>query len=173
MMAKINSSALFSALVVTLIYVAGWVLFSTLLGKRFLFSMADRGQPAIGAIFISILYLAATTLFVFILIKKQVHQNALLLSRLELADETLESRVKIRTAELESSLNGIKTLKGIIPICAHCKSIRNRSGQWEQIESYIKKHSEAEFSHGLCPDCDKELYGDRRSHFEAIAGRYV
>ena len=173
MMAKINNSALYSALVITLIYVAGWVLFSAFFGKQFLFSMADRGQPATGVFFISILYLAVTTFFVFMLIKKQVHQNALLLSRLELADETLESRVKIRTEELESSLNGIKQLKGIIPICAHCKSIRNGSGQWEQIESYIKKHSEAEFSHGLCPDCDIELYGDRRSHFEAIAGRYV
>lgn len=173
MMAKINNSALFSALVITLIYVAGWVLFSAFFGQQFVFSMEYGGQPAIGVIFISILYLAATTFLVFMLIKKQVHQNSLLLSRLELADATLENRVKIRTAELESSLNGIKRLKGIIPICAHCKSIRNGSGQWEQIESYIKKHSEAEFSHGLCPDCDKELYGDRRLHFEAIAGRHV
>lgn len=173
MMAKINNSALFSALVITLIYIAGWVLFSVIFGRQLFLPMGQWGQPAIGVFFIRILYLAGTTFFVFMVIKKQMHRNTLLLSRLELADETLESRVRIRTAELESSLNSIKRLKGIIPICAHCKSIRNGSGQWEQIESYIKKHSEAEFSHGLCPDCDKELYGDRHSYFEAIAGRYA
>jgi hypothetical protein len=57
-------------------------------------------------------------------------------------------------------------------ICANCKDIRNGSGQWEKIETYICKHSDAEFSHGLCPDCDKELYGDRRMHFKEIASKY-
>jgi hypothetical protein len=105
--------------------------------------------------------------------KHQVRQTFLLQSKLEIADETLESRVKLRTVELEQSFESVRTLKGIIPICANCKGIRNRSGQWETIESYIQKRSEAEFSHGLCPDCDKVLYGDRRVHFKKIASKYA
>ena len=53
-----------------------------------------------------------------------------------------------------------KTLKGFLPICATCKKIRDDQGYWNQIESYIKDHSEAEFSHGICPDCAKKLYPD-------------
>lgn len=52
----------------------------------------------------------------------------------------------------------LKILRGILPICASCKKIRDDSGYWEQIESYIRNHSEAEFSHSLCPDCAKKLY---------------
>jgi hypothetical protein len=49
-------------------------------------------------------------------------------------------------------------LRGLIPICANCKSVRNDTGFWEAIESYIQAHSEAEFSHSVCPDCAKALY---------------
>ncbi len=54
----------------------------------------------------------------------------------------------------------IKTLKGFLPICANCKNIRDDKGYWNQIESYIQKHSEAEFSHSICPECAKKLYPD-------------
>jgi len=54
----------------------------------------------------------------------------------------------------------IKILKGFLPICAACKKIRDDKGYWKQIESYIRDHSEAEFSHGICPDCAKKLYPD-------------
>jgi hypothetical protein len=57
--------------------------------------------------------------------------------------------------ELKSALAEIKTLKGIIPICASCKKIRDDRGYWNQIESYIHEHSEADFSHGICPECEK------------------
>lgn len=60
--------------------------------------------------------------------------------------------------ELQKALNEIKTLKGIVPICSSCKKIRDDKGYWNQIENYIRAHSEAEFSHGICPDCAKELY---------------
>lgn len=53
----------------------------------------------------------------------------------------------------------IKTLRGIVPICASCKKIRDDKGYWNQIESYIEKHSEASFSHGVCPECADKLYG--------------
>ncbi len=61
-------------------------------------------------------------------------------------------------AELQEALAKIKTLKGLLPICASCKKIRDDEGYWHQIEVYIRDHSEAEFSHGLCPDCSQKLY---------------
>lgn len=54
----------------------------------------------------------------------------------------------------------IKLLSGFLPICASCKKIRDDAGYWHQIESYIRDHSEAEFSHGICPDCIKKLFPD-------------
>ena len=62
--------------------------------------------------------------------------------------------------DLQKALSEVKTLKGIFPICASCKKIRDDKGYWTQIEAYIRDHSEAEFSHGICPDCKKKLYGD-------------
>jgi DNA-binding NtrC family response regulator len=62
--------------------------------------------------------------------------------------------------ELQEALAKVKTLSGMLPICASCKKIRDDKGYWNQIESYIRDHSEAEFSHSICPDCKKKLYGD-------------
>jgi hypothetical protein len=61
---------------------------------------------------------------------------------------------------LQDSLSKIKTLSGMLPICASCKKIRDDEGYWNQIETYIARHSEAEFSHGICPECAKKLYPD-------------
>lgn len=58
----------------------------------------------------------------------------------------------------EDALANIKTLKGLMPICASCKRIRDDKGYWNQIEAYISMHSDAEFSHGLCPECAMKLY---------------
>ncbi len=55
--------------------------------------------------------------------------------------------------DLQKALSEIKTLRGILPICASCKKIRDDEGSWKQMESYIRDHSEAQFSHGLCPEC--------------------
>ena len=95
------------------------------------------------------------------------------------ARNTLEETVKKRTIELESAnrelqkearqkekliselreaISEVKTLSGLIPICSSCKKIRDDTGYWNQIESYIQKHSNANFSHGLCPDCVEKLY---------------
>jgi len=62
--------------------------------------------------------------------------------------------------DLQKALLQVKILSGLLPICSSCKKIRDGQGRWSQIESYIKEHSEAEFSHGICPDCAKELYGE-------------
>jgi PAS domain S-box-containing protein len=63
-------------------------------------------------------------------------------------------------AELRQALSKVKQLKGLLPICASCKKIRDDSGYWQQIELYLRQHSEADFSHGICPDCRDRLYGD-------------
>lgn len=62
--------------------------------------------------------------------------------------------------ELSEALHRIKTLEGLIPICASCKKIRSDEGYWEDVEVYIRNHSKADFTHGLCPDCTKEMYPD-------------
>jgi CheY-like chemotaxis protein len=61
---------------------------------------------------------------------------------------------------LRDALLEIRTLRGLIPICASCKKIRSDEGLWQQIEVYLRQHTEAEFSHGLCPDCVETLYPD-------------
>jgi YesN/AraC family two-component response regulator len=60
--------------------------------------------------------------------------------------------------ELQEALSRVKLLSGMLPICSSCKKIRDDQGYWEQIEVYIKEHSEAEFTHGICPDCVRKLY---------------
>jgi hypothetical protein len=173
MSARINNSALFLAVKISLIYAVCWVLFLIFFDKPVLFSVENQVQSVKFQFLIGFLYLSVTTFLIYILMNHQVKRIALLQSKLEIADESLESRVKLRTAEIEESFGSLKRLKGIIPICANCKDIRNSAGQWEKIEAYIQRHSDAEFSHGLCPDCDKELYGDRRMHFKKIARKYA
>jgi hypothetical protein len=58
--------------------------------------------------------------------------------------------------QLQERMSEIKVLKGIVPICATCKKIRNDAGYWQQVEVYVRDHSHAEFSHGYCPECYKE-----------------
>ena len=71
--------------------------------------------------------------------------------------QTEEEREKL-ILELQEAVNNIRTLRGMLPICASCKKIRDDKGYWTQIESYVSQHTEAEFSHGICPECAKKLY---------------
>jgi PAS domain S-box-containing protein len=63
-------------------------------------------------------------------------------------------------SDLQKALSEVKTLQGFLPICSHCKSIRDDKGSWTQIEEYIHKHSDAEFSHGICQKCAEKYYPD-------------
>lgn len=65
----------------------------------------------------------------------------------------LEDLVKMRTAKLNTTEEEIKSLRGVIPICSYCHNIRNEKGAWDQLEAYISTHSDAQFSHGICPEC--------------------
>jgi hypothetical protein len=62
--------------------------------------------------------------------------------------------------ELQTALVKVRTLSGLLPICASCKSIRDDGGYWNRIEVYVRDHSDAEFSHSLCPPCARTLYGE-------------
>ncbi len=63
-------------------------------------------------------------------------------------------------SELQMAMGEVKKLSGFLPICSSCKKIRDDEGYWNQIESYIRDHSEAEFSHSICPECVKKVYPD-------------
>jgi PAS domain S-box-containing protein len=88
-----------------------------------------------------------------------VHSGYVLVAR-DITSKKKEQLEKERLiAELQEAMENVKTLKGLIPICANCKKVRDDQGFWNQIESYVSKHSEALFSHGICPECAKKLYG--------------
>ena len=72
----------------------------------------------------------------------------------------LEQRVKERTHELETALEKVQVLSGMLPICSACKKIRNDEGYWQQVEQFVETHTGARFTHGLCPECGIKLYGD-------------
>lgn len=64
---------------------------------------------------------------------------------------------------LNSYIKEIKTLRGIVPICSACKNIRDDKGFWHAVEAYVSERTEAQFSHGVCPDCYDTLYGNQKS----------
>jgi PAS domain S-box-containing protein len=77
-------------------------------------------------------------------------------------DITERKRVEMEREELirslQAALQDVRTLSGLLPICAHCKKIRDDDGYWTQIESYIRDHSGIDFTHGICPDCAREWF---------------
>lgn len=79
--------------------------------------------------------------------------EAYLLVKRKIAEDHREALLVV----LRRAMDNIRTLKGMLPICAWCKKVRNDSGYWEQIESYISEHSETEFTHGICPECYKRV----------------
>jgi DNA-binding response OmpR family regulator len=81
-------------------------------------------------------------------------------ARIEVGRQLIEARIALneKVAELELALKEVRTLKGIVPICASCKNVRDDQGYWNRVETYLNEHTEAEFSHAVCPDCMKRLY---------------
>ena len=85
-------------------------------------------------------------------------------SRLHYSKLLEQSNVQLIThkSKLENALSEVKSLTGLLPICANCKKVRDDSGYWNRIETYIARHSEAEFSHSMCPECSDLLYGNQQ-----------
>lgn len=93
------------------------------------------------------------------LVKGQVTGEMLIRSiRYAIERKRMENEKEQVIAQLQEALVKVKLLSGLLPICSSCKKIRDDQGYWQQIESYIKCHSNAEFSHSICPDCARRLY---------------
>ena len=130
-----------------------------------------RGVPilhdgdVIGAVFIS----EDVTSLIHVqqeLERHQAHLEELVAARTAALQEENQARRRTEAEkevviqELQAALSKVKQLSGFLPICSHCKKVRDDSGYWQQIEAYVRDHSEAEFSHSLCPECVVELYKD-------------
>ena len=79
---------------------------------------------------------------------------------------TLEEQIRL-ISQLQEALAKVKQLSGLLPMCASCKKIRDDNGYWNQLEAYISDHSEADFSHGICPECVKKLYPEYAHAFDS------
>jgi CheY-like chemotaxis protein len=80
----------------------------------------------------------------------------------------LQEKLERRADELQEALSKVKTLSDLLPICAHCHKIRDDEGYWSQVDAYVSKHLDVQFSHGLCPACAKELYPDLHDECDDI-----
>jgi len=85
-------------------------------------------------------------------------------ARMEHEMEITDGKLKSTLHDLEQKIHQVKTLSGMLPICASCKKIRDDRGYWNSIEVFLQTHSEAEFSHGICPDCAKTLFAAAEKH---------
>ena len=106
--------------------------------------------------FLSVMLLDIGVIFVFLMMndKRLAMEVEATVKRLESVRGGREKLI----VQLQKALSEMKTLKGIFPICASCKKIRDDKGYWNQIESYIRDRSNAQFSHGICPECVRKLY---------------
>ncbi|HBI14451.1 MAG TPA: hypothetical protein DDY20_02870 [Desulfobulbaceae bacterium] len=95
----------------------------------------------------------------FYILRKQNMLNSRLTS-INIESERLKKELENTIEQLETTLSEVKTLTGLLPICASCKKIRDDKGYWNQIESYIKERSEVDFSHSICPECVDKLYSE-------------
>src|SRR6267142_2241774 len=93
-------------------------------------------------------------LFLFFMINQHRRAHALLVDRQQ-ADQNQRALVQ----ELQTAIADVRTLEGILPICASCKRIKNEAGGWEAVEVFVRERTDAEFSHGLCPDCAVRDWG--------------
>jgi hypothetical protein len=91
-------------------------------------------------------------------LKSEIAERQQIEADLKKARDFLEERVSERTAELQQAIDSVKVLRGLLPICSSCKKIRDDQGYWTQLETYIHQHSEADFTHSLCPDCAERLF---------------
>ncbi|MCH8328642.1 MAG: hypothetical protein IID15_09005 [Candidatus Marinimicrobia bacterium] len=110
--------------------------------------------------YIAVSIMAVIYTFVSLGIMKNLYYSGTEAFLTSFKNQELAETLRLRNADLEQALSSIKTLSGMLPICANCKKIRDDQGYYQQIEHYITEHSEAEFTHGICPDCAKELYPD-------------
>ncbi|MBT3291924.1 MAG: hypothetical protein HN380_31565 [Victivallales bacterium] len=145
---------------VTLWFAVLLLLLCSAVGVGFCSGLVDLA-PSLGVLMTSYLhwavYVACIGLFLVVAcmtILGYRHQMRVLLE--QLSDQ--RDRLEETNAQLVAAANDVKRLSGMLPICSCCKRVRDDEGYWEQIECYVRDHSEAEFTHGICPDCMQEHY---------------
>jgi sensor domain CHASE-containing protein len=131
--------------------------------KKFLFNKLSMFIGYVMVVLMGFMLSTLTFLFLKRSEKLKFHSEELSKTNQKLENEITERRRAEEEREklileLKDALDKVKVLSGFLPICASCKNIRDDKGYWNQIEVYISEHSEAEFTHGLCPDCAKKLY---------------
>lgn len=133
----------------------------------------ETAHSAVGLAALSVLGLAA--LMVFLLrwrIRERTRELQRTLAELHLKNRTLEAEMGERLQvekdkerlihELREALDNVRRLRGLLPICAYCKKIRDDKGYWNQLEAYLSERSEVSFTHGICPDCAKRIQEELR-----------
>jgi ABC-type multidrug transport system fused ATPase/permease subunit len=138
-------------------------------GRRYL-ACADREISEVSGLFrqslrqsilVAAFFLLASLPFIFLLVFLFRAHTAELRHHQEHLEELVQARTAAlaqETRRLQEALDNVRLLRGLIPICASCKKVRDDQGYWNQLDLYIQKYSDAEFSHGLCPDCAHTLY---------------
>ncbi|NTW49571.1 MAG: hypothetical protein HGB19_07585 [Chlorobiales bacterium] len=132
----------------------------------YLFGKKEGGVLVLTSWLISVIFLVLnlgtyhysadiSTRFVVTYVVVCIMSYALDSSRTEYYNKLLEEK-----KSLEKALNDVKVLSGLLPICSACKKVRDDGGYWHQVEAYVQQHSEAQFSHGICPECVEKLYPD-------------
>jgi len=154
--------AIFYSVRITLIYILFSLLFFCLVAMKFCIgtnSLELDVESLMSNHFHWIVYILCI-LFFSIVTCITIHKYRKLMKML--IDKVKQQReyLKSKNNELSNALENVRTLKGLLPICSHCKKIRDDKGYWKQIESYISENSEAEFSHSICQDCAKKYYPD-------------
>lgn len=119
----------------------------------FYFAAVNDALVGMGLLSLPFLFEYAFSALIVSMASIQIRDFLNMHDEIENMNLALEETVQKKTQDL-------KTLSGLLPICSSCKNIRDDRGYWDRIESYVSKHSDAEFSHGICPECAKKLYPD-------------
>ena len=123
-----------------------------------IFPLIIRFATAGGAGYMAVSAMGVIYIAVSLGIIKNLHASGAGAFLTSFENQEMAETLRSKNADLEKALGSVKALSGLLPICANCKKIRDDHGYYQQIEHYITEHSEAEFTHGICPDCAKELY---------------
>ncbi|WP_222424124.1 hypothetical protein [Desulfamplus magnetovallimortis] len=155
--------AVFYSYRTTLIFIVSYLLLCCIVAIRFCSGIT---MPALNAEFLTtsyshwVVYIICIALF-FSIMCVTIHNYRKTMRIMIEKISRQRNELAEKNQELMDASNSIKILSGLLPICSSCKKIRDDKGYWNQLESYIKDHSEADFSHGICPECLKSLYPEQ------------